>query len=576
MKKIAVFIILVLAVKLFSQNDILQPGKEDSILNIIKSTVDVQKKVDIYLELAARYQSIDEAKEMKYLEKAEFEADQSRNRKIMAETYVKVFDQHSNLMGAGNRSNLALEAAEKGLAISTEANFTELTAIFHMKKGIIYRGMAKFNNALKSNIDAVTVAESTNNDSLKIITNLSHAKTLMEKDENLAAFKKLSNTLFFSENTKYKNLTALLCESLGDFYSKLDQIEKAKDYYMKCLKIQNELKNTSYVLEIYSKIAYLHANKKELKIAYEYLDRMKDYVKNSTSTYEKNKVLFTEVNIIFEEDLKKAGKYIKDNPKMINDLMTWGYESEAYRAKGLMYTLTNKRDSAETYYKLALKSVDKNPSASSYISVFAALGMHYEQFMEFKKAIEYREKAISYSQTLGILSHEKKLREELDSLYRKIGDKQNFYVNKFKLENLKDSLDQIQKTKDVLNIEIDLENKRIEREEKLASEALRKKHNLQYMGITAFIAGIFIILALLGKFKVRPNIIRGLGFLSFILLFEFIILLADKEIHHITHGDPLSILLIKIVLIAILMPLHHYLEHKALTYLTRHQHLQSN
>jgi tetratricopeptide (TPR) repeat protein len=576
LKKIAVFIILVLAVKLFSQNDILQPGKEDSILNIIKSTVDVQKKVDIYLELAARYQSIDEAKEMKYLEKAEFEADQSRNRKIMAETYVKVFDQHSNLMGAGNRSNLALEAAEKGLAISTEANFTELTAIFHMKKGIIYRGMAKFNNALKSNIDAVTVAESTNNDSLKIITNLSHAKTLMEKDENLAAFKKLSNTLFFSENTKYKNLTALLCESLGDFYSKLDQIEKAKDYYMKCLKIQNELKNTSYVLEIYSKIAYLHANKKELKIAYEYLDRMKDYVKNSTSTYEKNKVLFTEVNIIFEEDLKKAGKYIKDNPKMINDLMTWGYESEAYRAKGLMYTLTNKRDSAETYYKLALKSVDKNPSASSYISVFAALGMHYEQFMEFKKAIEYREKAISYSQTLGILSHEKKLREELDSLYRKIGDKQNFYVNKFKLENLKDSLDQIQKTKDVLNIEIDLENKRIEREEKLASEALRKKHNLQYMGITAFIAGIFIILALLGKFKVRPNIIRGLGFLSFILLFEFIILLADKEIHHITHGDPLSILLIKIVLIAILMPLHHYLEHKALTYLTRHQHLQSN
>jgi hypothetical protein len=90
------------------------------------------------------------------------------------------------------------------------------------------------------------------------------------------------------------------------------------------------------------------------------------------------------------------------------------------------------------------------------------------------------------------------------------------------------------------------------------------------MGITAAIILIFIILAAMGRLRVKPVIIRALGFLSFILLFEFIILLIDKPIHHFTHGEPLPILLIKIVIIGILLPLHHWLEHKVIQYLMRH------
>jgi hypothetical protein len=58
-----------------------------------------------------------------------------------------------------------------------------------------------------------------------------------------------------------------------------------------------------------------------------------------------------------------------------------------------------------------------------------------------------------------------------------------------------------------------------------------------------------------------------LGFISFILLFEFIILLADQKIHHATHGEPWKILALKIVLIGIMMPLHHWTEHKVIHYL---------
>ena len=92
------------------------------------------------------------------------------------------------------------------------------------------------------------------------------------------------------------------------------------------------------------------------------------------------------------------------------------------------------------------------------------------------------------------------------------------------------------------------------------------------MGITAVIATVFIILVLLGVFKMSPAIIRGLGLLTF-FLFEFIVLLLDDQIQEITHGEPWKVLAVKIFIISMLLPLHHWLEKKMLHYLTFKAHM---
>jgi len=121
---------------------------------------------------------------------------------------------------------------------------------------------------------------------------------------------------------------------------------------------------------------------------------------------------------------------------------------------------------------------------------------------------------------------------------------------------------------DVLKLEVDSDNRRRERLTKEEEERKQRGHNIQYMGFTAGIAALFIVLVMLGFFMVSPRTIRALGFFSFIFLFEFIILLADKQIHEWTHGEPWKILLIKIFLAAVLLPLHHWLEHKVIHYLS--------
>lgn len=158
--------------------------------------------------------------------------------------------------------------------------------------------------------------------------------------------------------------------------------------------------------------------------------------------------------------------------------------------------------------------------------------------------------------------------QQLDSVFVAVHDYKNaeHYLSLFNL--YRDSLESLAKQKDLLNIEIGNANKRLLQEKEAELTATRKRNNLEYLGITAAIATVFIILVLFGVFKISPAVIRALGFFAFIFLFEFIVLLLDEQIHEFTHGEPWKILGVKIIIISLLLPFHHWLEEKMHHYLT--------
>ena len=94
------------------------------------------------------------------------------------------------------------------------------------------------------------------------------------------------------------------------------------------------------------------------------------------------------------------------------------------------------------------------------------------------------------------------------------------------------------------------------------------------MSITIGIGVLFIALVMMGWFKVSANTIRAIGFFSFLIFFEFIFLVFKKNIYGVTHGEPLYDLAFMIGLAAILVPLHHWLEHKVIHFLTSHHMLK--
>ncbi len=156
---------------------------------------------------------------------------------------------------------------------------------------------------------------------------------------------------------------------------------------------------------------------------------------------------------------------------------------------------------------------------------------------------------------------------KLEKNYLSQGDYLNAYKYSQTNRNIADSLSNMVQKEELQLIEI--ENEEVLREQRLekSKEETRRRNNIQYTAITIIIASAFLLLLILGGFKVSPTMIQMVGFVCFIFFFEFLILLFDTWIHHLTHGEPWKILGIKILLMCGLLPLHHMVEKRIIHYL---------
>lgn len=88
-----------------------------------------------------------------------------------------------------------------------------------------------------------------------------------------------------------------------------------------------------------------------------------------------------------------------------------------------------------------------------------------------------------------------------------------------------------------------------------------RKTNLQYAGIALSLV-LFIILFLLFSHSVIANeaLIKFLGVLALLIVFEFINLLLHPLIGNLTHHSPLLMLAAMVCIAALIIPVHHRLE----------------
>ncbi len=566
MKKYLSLVLLFCSIKSFAQIAALK-NSEDSILKIASKANTIALKCNYYFDIARLYTGQNKDKETEYIDKAIFEAEQVRDRKLIATMYRKTAEQWLSLSGL-ERQEKALAVIERGLIFAKESQYNLEIAALLQKKAATFRNMGKLTEAIKVHEESINYADLSNNDSLKISVQISYANSLLAKDENLAAFKKLMLALNFAETVNDDKIKVSLYERIASFYAKINQTEKAKDYYVKAIEQAKALKDTNNEMYNYANIIELYAKNKEFNTAKEYLKILQKKA-GANETF----IRFAstaELQIVYYEDEKNLPDFFKKNATMFENFKKYGMFSEYDRIKGLIYVFEKKMDSALYYLNLSKKEISLN-DINATMNWNSSYAMYLDKNNKYLEAAKYLELNIPLAKQIQSLTGEKELYKDLDSLYIKGGDKQKEVSNKLLLFTIKDSLDKQQKANDLLTVEIDIENKRAEREKIAYEEKVRNRNNLQYMGITGFIFALFILLAALGKFKVKPWFIKALGFISFILLFEFIILLIDHQLHDVTHGEPLPILIVKIVIIAFLLPFHHWLEHKVIKYLMRHQ-----
>jgi tetratricopeptide (TPR) repeat protein len=238
---------------------------------------------------------------------------------------------------------------------------------------------------------------------------------------------------------------------------------------------------------------------------------------------------------------------------------------------GEIFLYAGAPDTALTFFKKAEPAFNSGYDLTARKNFFVELAYCYQQLKNIPLAISYYERSLELSKLSGDLRAAKSNTNELKKLNEEKGDFAAAYKYGVMYDQYRDQVDQLGKERDLALLEIDNVKKQQQRDEELAKLKLQRKYNLQYMLITIAVATVFVLLIVIGMFKVSAFTIRAMGFFSLIFFFEFLILILDNWIHHITHGEPFKVLLIKIGIISIILPVHHFLEHKLIHYLlSRH------
>ena len=507
-------------------------------------------------------------------------AEETRDRKLMIKAYMSNGLRCSYFVGQKDYTTKSIEFYNKALEIARQNKMEKEIGEAQLKLCAVHLSIPDKDKALSYIEQAFSLISTLKYDSLKAEAHNSFGLVYQAKNEKTLALRHFLNGLQIAEETKIPELRRNCYLYLSNFYSRIDDYDKAIDYYMKAYKELDHVKekNVPYQRAMdFNALGNLFAYKKSNDIALSYFERslaMADSLKFSTLKIP-GYVSILNQHLRIDQP-QKALEYMS-SPSGLNlkkFLSNFGMTAQIDQVYAVIYTKLNQFDSAGFYFNRALPYFEQKTSEANRINFYGQLADYYQKTGNYDKSIEYFQKVKEMGEKNGQLESTRAALKHLDSIYVKKGD--------FKLANAynvlyyqyKDSIDKLKKENELTQIAAFDEQQRHERALLEEEEKKIKRNRIQYMGIVIAIGVLFIALVMMGWFKVSANTIRAIGFFSFLIFFEFLFLIFKKNIYGITHGEPLYDLAFMIGLAAILVPLHHWLEHKVIHFLTSHHMLK--
>lgn len=576
-----IFPLLFFCLMLAMQSHAQEAAAADSLKKAFETATTIEEKVDRLDELSRVMMNVNPAKAEEYGRQLITLAEESRDRKLMFKAYLSNGDRCGYLANQKKYSDKAIEFYNKALDLARQNRMAKKTGQAQIHLSAIYLALPDNEKALSYATQAFSLISTLSDDSLLAEAHNTYGRVYMAKNENILALRNFLNALRIAEDIKINSLIRNCYVNLSNFYAAIDDYDRAIDYMDKANKILDQIdeKNVPYQKVIYTNfIGNLYAQKKNYDIAISYFERsirMADSLKFSTLKIPGYVSLLNQYLRIDEP--QKALVYLNspagDNLK--NYLANFGMASVIDQAYGVIYSDMGRFDSARIYLEKATPMFENSTNENSKVGFYGQLASFYRKSGDKKNAIDYYQKVIAISEKNGLLENVKKSSQMLDSLYMESG---NFTLSgqyKAQYYRYKDSIETLKREKELTQVEAEDEEQRLIKAAKEAEELKRRRNNIQYLGIVIGIIGLFVALVILGMFKVSAGLIKAIGFFVFLMFFEFIFLVFKKNIYSITHGEPMKDLAFMIALAALLVPLHHWLEHKVLHYLTSHNRLTS-
>lgn len=218
---------------------------------------------------------------------------------------------------------------------------------------------------------------------------------------------------------------------------------------------------------------------------------------------------------------------------------------------------------ALNYWNLALNEAKRIQSPKFESIAYNAISKYYFENKQIDSAKLYATRAIASVSNTAFNTLNVEPAKLLLNIYRNINIDSAFkYSEIYRAAN--DSLYNVKALQQaqLMSVEEESRQEQLKLEEDQANET--RKMNLEYTFIALGIVSFFMLFILFSRKHItNTKVIQFLSVVSLLMVFEFLNLLIHPILEKITHHSPFLMLLSLVALAALLIPMHHKLEHWA-------------
>ena len=388
-------------------------------------------------------------------------------------------------------------------------------------------------------------------------------KALVISNEALLLSKKIKYTV---GQAKSLGTIAIIFRLIGNF-------PLALEYNLKRLELVEKTNNQKNFAVTLINIGFVYVNQEEYKKALEYYYKADSVLRHLDSVDDEKFIIALNMGDVYDK-LKmndSAFSYFNKSLNIARQIKNNYFEGMSMIGLGNNYLKTEQYLLAMANYKSGIVYLKEAEDDDLLCEAYLGMATLHKRLNQNDSALFYARQSFFIAEKDGFLPRHLDAAKFLSEHFKreKNIDSSFFYLNY--VLNLNDSINSKSRIRESQVLSSNEQVRQLEIAANLAAAKKERKQQLQLLFIAIFIPGFFIITLLLSRIKLHVRLIKVLGVLSLLILFEFLTLLLHPYVKELTHHTPIYEMLIFVSIAAILIPTHHRVENWLIHWLTKNR-----
>ena len=417
-------------------------------------------------------------------------------------------------------------------------------------------------SAQKQKADSLRVllaTEKTDTGKVKLMWQLADVVSAYNPDTALQLAQK---ALFSAKKIKYIEGESRSLGILAEVFRKIGNYPRALEFNFKKLQLEEKNGNTYNLTSALNNIGIVYVFQEEYRKGLQYY-----YAADSNTTRYNIEPFKYNIALNIGDAYNKlnisdsAYFYFDKSLQIAEQLHDGDYIGTSLTGLAHTYARQLKDSLSLITYKKALDYLSAAGDDDIFCEATLGISAVYQKLKRKDSAVYFASLSLNIAKKDGFLSHELEAAELLTNLYKESRNIDSAFLYVDYVKTLNDSINSRDKIKELQIISSNEQLRQAEMEENKRIAMRERSQQLQLLFIGMFIPFFFLMTVLLSRIKIHVRIIKVLGIISLLVLFEYLTLLLHPYVVELTHHTPVLEILIFVSIAAILIPTHHRIEH---------------